>query len=110
MLALHKNLQEKTGKFIKRIKSNLEIEKISKNLQQFYNFDFKTFVKELKKQKVKLSLSEQDEWEDYFEQYKTEINNIQKQINQTDKEIDRMIYELYELSPEEIKIAEEAVK
>ncbi len=29
MLALHKNLQEKTGKFIKRIKSNLEIEKIS---------------------------------------------------------------------------------
>ncbi len=110
MLALNKELQTKVERFIKRIQSNLEIEKTTKNLQQFYNFDFKTFLKELKKQKVKLSLSEQDEWEDYFEQYKTEINNIQKQINQTDKEIDRMVYELYELSPQEIEVVEEAVK
>ncbi len=31
---------------------------------------------------------------------------IQRQINATDKEIDRLVYELYELTPEEIKIVE----
>ncbi|PIE78918.1 MAG: hypothetical protein CSA15_05340, partial [Candidatus Delongbacteria bacterium] len=106
MLKLHKNLQKKSEKFIKRIKSNLEVEKITKNLQNFYNFDFKVFIKELKKQKVKLSLHEQDEWEDYFEQYKMEINQIQKQINKTDREIDEMVYELYELTPQEIEVVE----
>ena len=31
---------------------------------------------------------------------------IQRQINVTDKEIDRLVYELYELTPDEIKIVE----
>jgi hypothetical protein len=39
------------------------------------------------------------------------VNTIKKQtmseqIDKTDKEIDRMVYELYELSEEEIKIVE----
>ena len=109
MLSLNKERQSKSEKFIKRIKSNLEIEKITYKLNNFYDFDFKTFVSELKKQKVKLNLSQQDEWEDYFDNYKTEINNIQNKINQTDKEIDKMVYELYELTDEEIEIVENSV-
>jgi len=35
---------------------------------------------------------------------------IQTQINQTDREIDQMVYELYGLTEEEIKIVEEAAK
>ncbi len=108
MLTLHKNLQEKSEKFIKRIKSNFENLRITKNLENFYNFGFSIFIKELKKQKIKLSLHKQDEWEDYFEKYKTEINQIQTQINQTDREIDTMIYELYELTPQEIEIIEKS--
>jgi len=110
MLSLNKKLQTKSEKFIKRIKSNLEIKKITNKLQNFYNFDFKTFVSELKKQKIKLNLTQQDEWEDYFDNYKTEINNIQNQIKQTDKEIDKMVYKLYELTAEEIEIVENSVK
>jgi len=41
---------------------------------------------------------------------KSVINNIQNQINQTDKEIDKMVYELYELTAEEIEIVENSVK
>ena len=37
----------------------------------------------------------------------TEYKN---QINQTDNEIDRMVYELYELTEEEIEIVENLVK
>jgi len=33
-----------------------------------------------------------------------EVLEFQSQINQTDKEIDKMVYELYELRDEEIKI------
>ena len=55
-----------------------------------------------------LSLIQQDEWEEYFMAYKTEINALQAQINQTDNEIDQLVYELYGLTQDEIKIVEEA--
>ncbi|MDM8559480.1 N-6 DNA methylase [Candidatus Parabeggiatoa sp. HSG14] len=109
MLALNKKLQEKKTKFINRITSNLAIAKITKKLETFYNFDFKTLVSELKKQKVTLSLVQEDEWEEYFIAYKTEINQLQTQISTTDKEIDKMVYELYGLTEEEIGIVEENI-
>ena len=103
-------LQEKATRFINRIKSNFEIEKITTKLQKFYNFDFKTFVAELKKQKVKLSLVQQDEWEEYFNSYQSEINQLQTEIDKTDKEIDQMVYQLYDLTDEEIAIVENSIK
>ena len=109
MLLLNKELYTKSEKFIKRIKSNTELEKLSNKLKTFYNYDFKTFVKEFKKKKIKLSFSQQDEWEDYFERYKTEINELQNQINETDNEIDKMVYKLYELTTEEIAIIENEI-
>jgi hypothetical protein len=106
MIELFKELQNKKERFINRIKTNLEIEKITNKLDAFYDFDFKTFLSELKKQKVNLSLAQQDEWEEYFNSYKSEINQLQAEIEKTDKEIDRMVYELYGLTEEEIKIVE----
>lgn len=107
ILEFTKLLQVKKNKFLNRINDNFEIGKISKKLEVFYNYDFKTFVSELKKQKIKLSLVQQDEWEEYFNAYKDEINKLQDRINTTDKKIDKMVYELYELSEEEIAIVEE---
>jgi len=109
MLELNKQLQEKSKSFIKRINDNFKIEKVSKKLETFYENDFKTFIKELSKQKVKLSLTQQDGWEKYFTTYKTEINEIQYQINTTDKQIDKMVYALYELTDKEIEIVKKSV-
>ena len=39
-----------------------------------------------------------------------EKNLIQRQVDSTDRQIDKLVYELYELTEEEIKIVEEAVK
>jgi len=119
MLSLNKDLQQKKSKFLHRIKDNLGATapdngacpidlKLSKKLEVFYNYDFKIFVSELKKKKVVLSLLQQDEWEEYFNSYKTEINQLQAEINKTDKEIDQMVYELYGLTEDEIKIVEKA--
>ncbi|MCF6358177.1 MAG: hypothetical protein L3J54_10265 [Draconibacterium sp.] len=109
MLDLNKVLQQKKNKFLNRLTDNFEIDKLSKKLDSFYDFDFKILVSELKKKRVVLSLLQQDEWEEYFNAYKTEINNLQNQINQTDKEIDQLVYQLYELTDEEIKIVEESI-
>jgi hypothetical protein len=38
--------------------------------------------------------------------HKSEINQLQTEIEKTDKEIDQMVYKLYGLTEEEIKIVE----
>ena len=55
------------------------------------------------------TLKQQDEWEEYFNSYKKEINDLQAEIKKTDAEIDQMVYKLYELTEEEIRIVEESV-
>ena len=106
IIHLKQIMNTKKQKFLKRLQSNFEIEKLSKKLENFYELDFKTFLKELKKKKVTLSLKEQDEWEEYFESYQKELLDLQTKIEKTDREIDQMVYALYGLSEEEIRIVE----
>ena len=44
-----------------------------------------------------------------FEEKKTEAQILKSEIDKTDKEIDQMVYELYGLTEDEIKIVEESV-
>ena len=106
MLALNKQNQNKINNFLHRLETNYDIDKFTNKMKAFFDFDFKTLISELNKKKIKLSLSQQDEWEEYFNNFKTEINELQKQIDKTDKEIDQMVYELYGLTKEEIEIVE----
>jgi REP element-mobilizing transposase RayT len=99
--------QASKGKFIAMVQDNLSITSISKNLETFYEYDFKSFLSELKKQKVTLSLEDQSEWKEYFEKTKLKINQLQIEIEKADNEIDQVVYELYGLTEEEIKIIEE---
>ena len=69
---------------------------------------FSEFIKELTKQKVKLSLSEESEWEEFFTQESKKVLELKSSIDKTDKEIDMMVYELYGLTDEEIKIIEDS--
>ena len=41
-----------------------------------------------------------------FEENKKKALELKTQINQTDKEIDQMVYALYELTEDEIRIVE----
>lgn len=106
MLTLNKELQAKRSRFLRRLSENVEGVKITSALQTYDQLDFKAFVAELKKQKIKLSLTQQDEWEDYFNQYAEACQQLKTQIAATDNEIDRRVYELYGLTEEEISIVE----
>jgi hypothetical protein len=64
--------------------------------------------KSSKRKKIQLSLSQEVEWEDYFLAEQEKATSLKTEIDQTDKEIDRMVYELYGLTEEEVKIVEES--
>lgn len=106
ILALNKELQEQSQKFQRTIQRKFNLEDLPKKLQDWYLLSYAEFIKELAKKKVKLSLSEEAEWEDYFETESKKAQDLKARIDKTDKEIDQMVYELYGLSEEEIGIVE----
>lgn len=106
IINLNKDLQEQSQKFQRTIQREFQLETLPKKLQDWYLLPYVEFIKELEKQKVKLSLSQKAEWEDYFTTEANKVNAINAQINATDKAIDAMVYELYGLSKEEIEIVE----
>jgi hypothetical protein len=79
---------------------------MSKKLQDWPALTLKDFLKEMDKQKIKLPVSDQAEWMQYFEAEKAKANAIQQIIQITDKEIDDMVYALYGLTEEEKNIVE----
>lgn len=99
----------KQTKFLKRVIDNFDGIKITNQLDSFDELDFRKFINELSKQKIKLSLTRQDEWEDYFNTYKSDLKNIKVDIDKLDNEINEIVFKLYDLSSVEIKILEESV-
>lgn len=107
ILSFYKNLINSSNKFKRTLKRKFEsLEKLPKKLENWYELTFMNFVKELKKRKIKLSPTEEAEWEDYFLVEQQKAIEIKAQITKTDKEIDAMVYELYGLTDEEIAIIE----
>jgi type I restriction-modification system DNA methylase subunit/REP element-mobilizing transposase RayT len=121
-----KNAIEKQEKqinsFSEYIKTTTSIS-LSKKLQNWYGLEFGEFIKELNKaikkenkERAKQSIAlvevltkkDEFEWMELFEENKAKANDLKAQIDKTDKEIDKMVYALYELTPEEIKIVEES--
>ena len=95
-------------KFQRTIQRKFELEELPKKLQDWYKLSYAEFIKELAKKKVKLSLSQEAEWEDYFMQESKKALELKATIDATDKAIDAMVYELYGLTPEEVEIVEKS--
>ena len=109
-------------KFLKYFSSMNELEKIPKKLQSWHNLEFGEFIKELNKaikasNKVRtkegyspiLELTKKDEfeWMELFEENKKKALELQREIENTEKEIDLMVYKLYDLTHEEVLIIDD---
>ena len=105
-LAANEQLQKYTQKFLNRVQSTLGMTKMTEKLSEFYKYDFGVFQAELKKQKIKLSLCDQDEWEEYFNGYRQDCTRLMIEIEENDRQIDRLVYALYGLTEEEIAVVE----
>ena len=104
MLSLNADLQKKITRFISRIKETYGFEKTSQNMENFYKLSFADFVKELSKVKVKLTMKQKEDLEDYFNDYVKDISELNASIEATDNEINELVYKLYNLTDEEIRI------
>ena len=102
----NKAFQEQSQKFQRSLARKFALTELPKKLQDWYLLSYADFIKELEKKKIKLSLSEEAEWETYFSTEAKKALELKAQITKTDKEIDQMVYALYELTEDEIKIVE----
>ena len=103
-------LRESRSKFFNRLNNHFKGVKINKNLNNFEKIDFNKFLKILSNQGFKLSLKKEDEWEDYFNYHKQNCLELYDENKSLESEINKLIYELYELTEEEINIIEESLK
>ncbi len=106
MLSKNKELQEATKQFVNLLQAKFETININTKLEKWYNLSFTDFSKELSKQKIKLTLAQESEWLSFFEQEKQKALVIKNEIDATDAAIDKMVYALYGLSEEEVRIVE----
>lgn len=106
MLSLHKELQLQSERFLRSLTRHFGIEKFPGKLENWLQLAYKQFLVELKKIKITLSLISEAEWETFFLSTKQEIEVIQQQIDQTDREIGQMVYRLYGLTEAEIAMVE----
>ena len=111
MLLLNANFQTINNKFNKYFSGQFHIEKLTKKLENWNELSFAVFITELNKAiktsgGIQLAKKDEIEWMELFEDYKKQAQTLKQEIDKIDKEIDKMVYELYGLSEEEVAIVE----
>lgn len=106
-----RNIEDLRLKLVNYINSRCEGIKLSRKLSTWYALEFVDFIKELNKaiktaKGTPLTKKDEFEWMELFEENKKKALDLKTQIDQTDKEIDHMVYALYGLTEEEIQIVE----
>ena len=109
MLKLNKELSDEINGFkdwLQRKPYNLD--KFTQKLDKYYELSFDNFLAKLNKKKIDTKQRKvQELLKNEFEESINKINPLLQQITDTDSEIDKMVYELYGLTEEEIKIVED---
>jgi hypothetical protein len=110
-LTINKEFQTIRLKFSNYFTYQYELQKLTGKLEDWHKLDFSDFIKELNKaikgvKGTPLTKKDEFEWMELFDDNKKKALDLKAQIDQTDKEIDRMVYDLYGLTEEEIQIVE----
>ena len=106
MISFTEYFKEQSQKFQRTLQRKFELQDLPKKLEEWYLLSYSDFIKELAKKKIKLSLAEEAEWEEYFNSEAKKTLELKNTIDATDKEIDQLVYKLYDLTEEEIAIVE----
>jgi type I restriction-modification system DNA methylase subunit len=109
MLHFTQNLNDLVSNVIGLLQTKFPSLIVNQKLSNWYELEKTEFLKELKKGKVNLSLTEESEWIQYFKEQKEKWQNLKSELEETDRQIDKTVYLMYGLNDEEIKIVEESV-
>ena len=82
--------------------------KLNNKLKDWWTLpDFASFQKEIKKlYKTEIPLRDRSDWEDWLNADKAKINQLTAEIEANEDKINALVYELFELTDEEIKLLE----
>ncbi|GAB4337846.1 MAG: TaqI-like C-terminal specificity domain-containing protein [Flammeovirgaceae bacterium] len=105
---LSKSLYNISSQFILLFQGEFRNEKLSKKLDDWYEYNWLTFVEELKKFKKNIPLKDKKDWIEVFEQKRISIINLKNEIAFLENEIDEMLFQLYNFSREECEFIKNA--
>ena len=81
--------------------------KLSSKLQNFWTLDFAAFRAEVKRVfKTEIPVNDRDGWEKYLVEKSAEVIRLTAEIEAAEREIDAIVYKLFDLTPDEIKLLE----
>lgn len=85
--------------------------KLNTKLKEWWALpDFAAFRAEVKKAfKAEITLSERSDWEDWITRDRAEIARLTVEIAQAEAKIDGIVYDLFDLTPDEIALLESVV-
>ncbi|KAF5062109.1 hypothetical protein DSECCO2_308330 [anaerobic digester metagenome] len=110
MLQFNQELQKEINGFKNWIMGEFGVEKFSQKLEKYYELSADQFISELSKKKVDTKSRKNREYlEREFSESLAIIKPLLQEIEQTDNEIDQMVYKLYGLNDEEIIIIEDSL-
>jgi hypothetical protein len=110
VLNLKLKLHNEVTSFLDWLMHTFSIEKLSKKLEKYYELSLEIFLDEVRKKKVDVkSRKNYQTFKNEYEESLAVIKPLLQQIKETDAEIDRMVYELYGLTEDEIQIIENSL-
>lgn len=81
--------------------------KLSRKLDGWWNLDFVAFRAEVKRAfRTEIPVQERAEWETYLAAQSAEVRRFDAEIEKAEREIDAIVYRLFDLTPDEITLLE----
>lgn len=101
IIQIKKQIFSTRNEYLKFLRADFEIKKISSKLYNFWELLEEEFLKEIKKQKKTLKLKERREILEFFTEIKEEIIPLIEKTQKFEKELNNIIYEIYDFDLDE---------
>ncbi len=87
------------------------VPKLMKRLHDWWTLDFTAFRKAVKRSfGAEIPVKERDQWERYLAENAAMVKALGAQIADAEREIDAIVYRLFDLTPDEIRLLEDALQ
>ena len=111
VLDLKNQLHLFRNSFTNYLVATYNLKAVSSKLKNWFDISFTVFIQELNKyikidKGTVLTKKEEFEWLELFENNRKKVGTLHSKITEIDKAIDSLVFELYELTEEEIKLVE----
>jgi len=86
-------------------------QKLTGKLERFWMLDFSGFRSEVKKAfEIEIPVKGRDSWEKYLAEKSAEVIRLAAEIETAEREIDTVVYKLFNLTDEEVKLLEASLE